>query len=725
MSVQRRVLYLIILATYFVLDGLDASDDTTAKPGTTTSLQNTQMTSNGSTPPLQVNATSSSETETDLFLEPKNCTRTKMSTVTVKESFKAKCKTRQQTCSGAWFWKKCRQKDVYRSCDKYRSKTVTRLTTEPICCPGFVPYNDTAAFCVKGCETGKYGDNCTLDCNCTGNTRPDCDISTGDCKCKDGWTGQNCTDVCDEGFYGHSCENACACENNSTCEHVNGTCNCTEPGWIGDTCDTECLEGQYGYYCNQTCSCSPNATCDPHSGECRCIAGLTGDNCTEVCDDGYFGADCQQTCTCLANSTRACDPVHGTCDCIAGLTGQSCAEYCEPGTYGEMCRETCNCTLTEVCHPINGECISRFLCSVNGTANCDLGFGESDCTDIQGNTSLEPLQGNISDILNNPKDICDSDTNQTQFCVPSNETVLCECLAGWTGYSCEQLCPSGMYGSGCRYKCTCDDECDRVDGRCFGAGKSKEQKANQGTSNIGLVLGLVISSIVVICLIVVGVVVHKRKGCKTLRNVQVTIKKTRSTSERSYADNRTYELQQPEIIGSASRGPLMSEDRCYENGGFNEECAREEKSHSRKKATLPSKDTYSPVVKTDDGSYDNFENMRHNGVVDEMYTGQVIDGVYNNLDHRNSGNFNGVDTQDDEYSHVKIAASSDTYDVFKGKGDTTGGDNMYDCSHELSNTYDVFRKKGDTNVIADSMYDTNDSVAAGSQTNTKHNNSPD
>ncbi|XP_060084099.1 multiple epidermal growth factor-like domains protein 11, partial [Ylistrum balloti] len=517
MSVQNCTMCLVVVYTFVILAGLDVSHATTTKPKTGT---NNVMISNGSSSGQGDNPTLPSDAETDNFLKPKNCTRIKMTSATFQGSYIGSCVSQKKTCTSFLiFWKKCRQKDVTTTCLKYQIKTKTVTSMEATCCEGFVPYNDTAAFCIKGCETGKYGENCTLDCNCTGNTRPDCDLTSGQCKCTEGWTGPNCTDVCDEGFYGYKCENTCPCENNSTCNHVNGTCNCTSPGWTGDTCNTVCPEGQYGYYCEQKCSCPTNATCDPRTGECQCIAGLTGVNCTEVCDDEHFGVDCQQKCTCVANNTRACDAITGKCYCTAGWTDRDCSEYCEPGTYGVNCQKLCNCTDAEACHPVNGECISRFLCSVNGTSNCDPSLGKNDCTGIRRNTSLELLQGPIRVILRNPEDICDSVNNQTEFCSPSNNSVLCECFDGRTGYSCEKLCPSGAYGKGCGKKCDCDDgaKCDRVDGRCLDAGKSVKQTSDQNATNMGLVFGTVIPSVFVI-IVIVGVALYKGRVFSNIKN---------------------------------------------------------------------------------------------------------------------------------------------------------------------------------------------------------------
>lgn len=41
---------------------------------------------------------------------------------------------------------------------------------------------------------------------------------------------------CPQGTYGYGCRQICDCLNNSTCDHITGTCYCS-PGWKGARCD--------------------------------------------------------------------------------------------------------------------------------------------------------------------------------------------------------------------------------------------------------------------------------------------------------------------------------------------------------------------------------------------------------------------------------------------------------------------------------------------------------
>ncbi|XP_026128842.1 multiple epidermal growth factor-like domains protein 10 [Carassius auratus] len=48
--------------------------------------------------------------------------------------------------------------------------------------------------------------------------------------------GHDCELKCPAGTYGYGCRQVCDCLNNSTCDHMTGTCYCN-PGWKGMHCD--------------------------------------------------------------------------------------------------------------------------------------------------------------------------------------------------------------------------------------------------------------------------------------------------------------------------------------------------------------------------------------------------------------------------------------------------------------------------------------------------------
>ena len=82
---------------------------------------------------------------------------------------------------------------------------------------------------ISACSGETYGVNCELECTCISVNTENCDSVNGQCTCKAGWTGENCTDDIDE------------CDSNTTCEDVLQTCVNTDGSF---TC--ECVDGYTG-----------------------------------------------------------------------------------------------------------------------------------------------------------------------------------------------------------------------------------------------------------------------------------------------------------------------------------------------------------------------------------------------------------------------------------------------------------------------------------------------
>ncbi|MBN3280536.1 MEG10 protein, partial [Polyodon spathula] len=125
------------------------------------------------------------------------------------------------------------------------------------CYPGWI-----GSDCSQPCPPGQWGPNCIHTCNCHNGAY--CSAYDGECKCTPGWTGLYCTQrksgqhhtvlchLCSSsvykynhaeirkckggGTYGYGCRQVCDCLNNSTCDHITGTCYCS-PGWKGPRCD--------------------------------------------------------------------------------------------------------------------------------------------------------------------------------------------------------------------------------------------------------------------------------------------------------------------------------------------------------------------------------------------------------------------------------------------------------------------------------------------------------
>ena len=83
------------------------------------------------------------------------------------------------------------------------------------------------------CDSYRYGEQCSEECECNRTTSEGCDAVTGKCHCKAGWTGSDCTQDVNE------CEiNQTTCDNESyqTCVNTQGSSHC------------ECLYGGVDIY---------------------------------------------------------------------------------------------------------------------------------------------------------------------------------------------------------------------------------------------------------------------------------------------------------------------------------------------------------------------------------------------------------------------------------------------------------------------------------------------
>ncbi|KAF3833078.1 hypothetical protein F7725_026743 [Dissostichus mawsoni] len=318
-----------------------------------------------------------------------------------------------------------------------------------------------------------------------------CNPITGACVCTDGFQGWRCEETCDHNLYGKECLQECQCLNGATCHHQTGECLCA-PGYTGAFCEEPCPPGKHGSLCEQRCPCQNGGACHHVTGECSCPAGWVlcllgfvfsspfppqGPVCAQPCSFGSFGINCSQECTC--RNAGLCDHISGQCQCTAGYIGERysgkkhshlnqhhlpyalnlshhspfiicipprCQEECPVSTYGPQCAHKCDCQNGAKCYHINGACL------------CNEGFKGPSCQD---RFCPPGLYGLVCDKY------CPCKTANTLSCHPLSGE--CTCAAGWAGLYCNETCPSGYYGEGCRELCACANgaDCDGVAGACI------------------------------------------------------------------------------------------------------------------------------------------------------------------------------------------------------------------------------------------------------------------
>ncbi|KAF3848711.1 hypothetical protein F7725_015208 [Dissostichus mawsoni] len=146
------------------------------------------------------------------------------------------------------------------------------------CAPG---YRDTT--CQRICSPGYFGHRCSQTC-------PQCVHSVGPCHHVSGHQ------------WGPNCIHTCNCHNGAYCSAYDGECKCTlgsasagtertvitsldsapvaPDSW--DATVNRCPAGSYGYGCRQVCDCLNNSTCDHMTGTCYCSPGWKGPRCDQA-----------------------------------------------------------------------------------------------------------------------------------------------------------------------------------------------------------------------------------------------------------------------------------------------------------------------------------------------------------------------------------------------------------------------------------------------------------
>ncbi|XP_054628993.1 multiple epidermal growth factor-like domains protein 9 [Dunckerocampus dactyliophorus] len=235
-------------------------------------------------------------------------------------------------------------------------------------------------------------------CNCStageGILYPDeCNQSTGQCSCLDGYSGLQCED-CEEGYFTNGTSGClpCACDSFGAVSHLcdsSGICVC-KPGVYGPKCD-ECHPGFFHFSSTgcQPCQCQNHTNyCHPQSGVClNCDGNTQGSNCEECKPDHYRSPGTTLTEACVP---CPCSNTSSTGTCYTNPSGSPVCEQCLHQHTGPLCDQCsagfykasgacvpCDCSGnadpergTQLCHPDTGHCLS---CMNNTTgARCHL-----------------------------------------------------------------------------------------------------------------------------------------------------------------------------------------------------------------------------------------------------------------------------------------------------------------------------------------------------------------
>ncbi|VVC37186.1 Hypothetical protein CINCED_3A012310 [Cinara cedri] len=324
------------------------------------------------------------------------------------------------------------------------------LTGQCINCLG-----NTVGWNCKECKPGHFGNpivsDCRpCDCNTIGSIVTDsCNVDTGQCQCKENFTGRTC-DRCVDGLGNTTAECVeCNCNHigsiSDLCDPRSGLCPCKK-GITGINCDT-CDDGFYSFSSQGCIECQCNTTgsnnniCDHSTGKCNCRENVDGSQC-DSCYGGFWNfseTGCQK-CSCdkIGALNDICDSVTGYCTCKPGIGGQYC-DQCLPNYYGFSLLGCSECE----------------LCEKPGHT-CDLDTGRCVCPQMTEGPNCSQCTANAFrwEINKGCQECgCDSFGSFNGLC--NNETGTCVCRIGYDGLKCDK-CAFGYYGYPRCRPCACN-----------------------------------------------------------------------------------------------------------------------------------------------------------------------------------------------------------------------------------------------------------------------------
>ncbi|XP_062503955.1 protein draper-like [Corticium candelabrum] len=317
-------------------------------------------------------------------------------------------------------------------------------------------------------------------------------------------TGETCHTKCSSDTWGYNCSQPCQCQNDTSCNHVNGNCNCTS-GWMGSSCSELTFMAKIA---NNNVTVNLMTVTPGMEVVSVQRVGLDFDVIRVVSLDfmavivkigvtvnvqfvialmAHVIALLDGLEVIAAKFVLACDFIALKHVCLGKRAGRQLAD-CPKGSFGKRCQNSCNCKFH--CHPVTGSCI----CPV-GWTKCDHMTGNCSCTSgWTGNMCSErrcSLIAFCSHVL-----LASTVKTANTIAAANSMTAIdlmvlvfygpncqlqchcqqgtcdrfdgrCTCLSGWTGDDCSQACKPGFFGRNCQEKCSCKrGSCDRFRGTC-------------------------------------------------------------------------------------------------------------------------------------------------------------------------------------------------------------------------------------------------------------------
>ncbi|XP_052643533.1 laminin subunit alpha-3 isoform X2 [Harpia harpyja] len=348
----------------------------------------------------------------------------------------------------------CKQNFQGENCERcadgfYDYPFCVRIPVYPFTSPN--PRDGMAGDIIEGgCKPGYFGPQC-LSCQChgAGVLGSDCDVNTGQCRCRTGFQGFSC-DTCAPGYFHYPFCQVCKCNVAGTqpevCDFL-GMCLCRS-GVAGLQCDS-CQPGHHSFPACPECNCdavgSVENTCGPR-GQCLCRSNYAGLRCDQ-CAPGYYSYPSCLPCHCSPDGSQhgTCDPTLGQCECQTGVTGRQCNRCLSAADSFPYCKG------------VNSECDpSGSVGSHSGYCQCLQHVEGPTCS------KCKPLYWKLA--KENPEGCtaCQCDVSGTLSGVGEcqQENGHCYCKSNVCGNSCD-TCEAGYYALenknyfGCQ-GCRCD-----------------------------------------------------------------------------------------------------------------------------------------------------------------------------------------------------------------------------------------------------------------------------